>query len=257
MKRLACVSLIVFVLFGVIGCAGGQQGSATSTETDTINSDNEDKTTIKTNSSAEDVKAEVTKKAFQVWKDSVNAVWGHGAIEIKNTGNVSIEIGDISISFVGKDKSILATMSMVLPVPEILQPGEVAYAGDSTTIEGLTEPSEVAGIEANIDFDKTDSKAQLLEITSLKIISSDYGGPKVTGRVSNTSSENADDIRIAIALFDDKNNLLGVYTDSPDVTLAPGKSMGFETNYPFIEVKGFASKVKKMVGIAFNWKFGL
>ena len=77
----------------------------------------------------------------------------------------------------------------------------------------------------------------------------------MTGRVVNTSQENADDIRILIAMLDENDKLLGVYTNSLDVTLAPGKNMGFEVSYPPIEVKGFVNKVKKMVGKSFNWKF--
>jgi hypothetical protein len=47
--------------------------------------------------------------ALQAWKDSIDTIWAHGAIEITNTGDVPIQIGDISISFVGDDNSILGT----------------------------------------------------------------------------------------------------------------------------------------------------
>jgi hypothetical protein len=243
------------MMVAFIGCTGGQQGAATSSDSNASADGSKGPADEQSAAPAEDVKAEVSKSGFQVWKDSLGTVWGHGAIEIKNTGSVAVDIGDISISFVGKDNSVAGTLSMVLPVPEILQPGEVAYAGDSSTLEGVTDPSEITGIEANIDFDKTDKTAQILEISDLKIASSQYGGPKVTGRVNNSSNENADDIRIIIAMFDENNNLLGVYTESPQVTLAPGKSMGFEASYPPIEIEGFANKVKNMVGKAFNWKF--
>lgn len=258
MKRFICLACIVVMMVTLIGCAGGQQGAATSSDSNEQNvptDGNKNLTDEQSAAPSEDVKAEVSKTGFQAWKDSLGTVCGHGAIEIKNTGNVAVDIGDISISFVGKDNSVAGTLSMVLPVPEILQPGEVAYAGDSSTLEGVSDPSEITGIEANIDFDKTDKTAQMLEISGLKIASSQYGGPKVTGRVNNISNENADDIRIIIAMFDESDNLLGVYTESPQVTLAPGKSMGFEASYPPIETESFANKVRNMAGKAFNWKF--
>jgi len=201
------------------------------------------------------VSAEITQTSLLSWEDSIDNIWAHGAIEITNTGDVPVKIGDISISFVGSDNSILGTSTMILPVPEIIMPGEKAYAGDSTIIEGIDDPAEIVNMEANIDFDETDSKPQLLDVRDLKIIESDTGRLKVTGRVVNTSPENADDIRIIIAAFDENDRLLGIYTDSPDVTLAPGKNMGFETSYPVIKVKGFADKVKKLAGRAYNWKF--
>ncbi len=110
-------------------------------------------------------------------------------------------------------------------------------------------------METSIDFDETDEQPQLLDVQDLKIIPSDFGGAKVTGRVVNISQENADDIRIIIALFDENDKLLGIYEELPDVTLAPGKKMGFETSYPGIEVEGFVDKVKKMVGKAYNWSW--
>jgi|GEM_PF-719837 len=199
--------------------------------------------------------AEITQTSLLTWEDSIDNIWAHGAIEITNTGDVPVKTGDISISFVASDDSILGTASMILPVPEIIMPGEKAYAGDSTIIEGIDDPTEITSIEANIDFDETDGKPQILDVRDLKIIVTDIGRVKVTGRVVNNSPDSADDIRIIVAAFDEDDRLLGIYTDSPDVTLAPGKNMGFETSYPVIRSREFADKVKKLVGKAYNWKF--
>lgn len=254
-KILGILLVVIFLIVPAAGCSGGQQGTADKSNRQNNNTQQgqEDQQVKKMAGDENKASAEITQTALQVWKDSIDNIWAHGAIEITNTGNVPIEIGDISISFTGNDNSIVGTASMILPVPEIIQPGETAYAGDSTLIEGIDNPSEVIDIEANIDFNQTDEQPQLLDVQNLKIAASDYGGPKVTGRVVNTSQENADDIRIIVALFDESSKLLGVYTESPDVTLAPEKNMGFETSYPDIEVKGFIDKVKKMVGKAYNW----
>ncbi len=258
-KRLWILLVAIFLIVSISACSGGEQGTA-----DTSNGEPEEQQDISgvDDESAEEpagnkekISAEITQTALQVWEDSIDTIWAHGAIEITNTGDVPIEIGDISISFVGDDNSILGTASMILAIPEILLPGETAYAGDSTIIEGIDDPSKIVNIEANIDYDKTDKQPQLLDVQGLKIIPSDFGGAKITGRVVNTSQENADDIRIIIATFDENEKLLGVYSDLPDVTLAPEKNMGFETSYPGIEVEGFADKVNKIVGKAFNWKF--
>lgn len=263
-KKLWVLLVVVFLIVSISACSGGEQGTADTSNGQAVEQepgeqqdigDTDDEPSEEPASKEEKISAEITQTAFQVWKDSIDNVWAHGAIEITNTGDVPIEIGDISISFIGDDNSILGTMPMILPVLEIILPGETAYAGDSTIIEGIEDPSKIVNIEANIDFDKTDRQPQILDGQDLKIIPSDFGGAKITGRVVNTSQENADDIRIIIALFDENDKLLGVYIQSPDVTLAPEKSIGFETSYPGIEVKGFVDKVKKMIGKAFNWKF--
>lgn len=260
MKKYIITALLLVIALIFVGCTGEQGTASTSDgQTDTTNQQNQQQdTNSSSNETAhkeEKVSAEITQTALQAWKNSIGTIWAHGAIEITNTGNVPIKIGDISISFVGDDNSILGTMNMILPVPEIILPGETAYAGDSATIEGIDNPAKIVKIEANIDYDKTDKQPQLLEIQDLKITPSDFGGPKVTGRVVNISNENADDIRIIIAMFDENDKLLGIYNSSLDVTLAPEKNMGFEVSYPPIETKDFANKVKKMIGKAYNWKF--
>ncbi|NLX71501.1 MAG: hypothetical protein GX024_11570 [Clostridiales bacterium] len=256
-KKLCILLATIILLVAISACSGGEQGTADTSngrtnepvEQPNVNNEVEEPT------KEEKMSAEITQMALQAWKSSIDTIWAHGAIEITNTGDVPIEIGDISISFVGDDNSILGTVSMILAIPEILLPGETAYAGDSTIIEGIDDPSEIVDMETSIDFDETDEQPQLLDVQDLKIIPSDFGGAKVTGRVVNISQENADDIRIIIALFDENDKLLGIYEELPDVTLAPGKKMGFETSYPGIEVEGFVDKVKKMVGKAYNWSW--
>ena len=265
-KRILVLLVVTFLVVSISACSSGEYGTADTSNRQAVDAlqepeeqqdvgDLETKPAEDLVSKEERMSAEITQTALQVWKDSIDTIWAHGAIEITNTGDVPIEIGDISISFVGDDNSILGTSTMILPVPEIILPGETAYAGDSTIIEGIDDPTEIVNMEANIDFDKTDKQPQILDVQDLKIIPSDYGRTKITGRVVKTSQENADDIRIVIALFDENDKLLGIYRESPSVTLAPGKNMGFETSYPGIDVEGFIDKVSKLVGKAFNWKF--
>jgi len=255
-KKVWILIVSIFLIISILSaCTSGEQGTADTSKNsggqNNNNGQNNGGQKINDNQSKK-MSAEITQTAFQVWKDSIDTIWVHGAIEITNTGEVPIKIGDINISYIGDDNSILGTSTFVLPVPEIIKPGETAYAGDTTMIDGIDDPSKVVNIEAHIDFDKTNEEPQILSVQDLKIIPSDFG-PKVTGRVVNDSHENADDIRIIVALLDENDKLLGIYSKSLDVTLAPGKNMGFEVSYPSIEAEGFVDKVKKMVGKSYNW----
>jgi len=246
LKRKSFALLVALVLAMIIimaGCAGGQQGSADTSKEPGGN-------TKESNNAA----AEITQTALYKWKNSIGSIWVHGAIEIKNIGTVPIEIGDIAISFLGEDNTILGTTSMVLAVPEIIKPGEVAYAGDSTVLEGVSNIDEIIDIEANMDFDETEEESPVLSVEDLNLRTDSYGDFKITGRVTNTSTKNADDIRIIIALFNREGELLGIKNASPDVTLAPGRKMGFEAGYPPIE-SGTASKVNTFTGKAYNWSW--
>ena len=198
--------------------------------------------------------AEITQTAMHKWKDGIGSIWVHGAIEIKNTGTVPVQIGDIAISFIGEGDTILGSDTMIASVPNIIKPGDVAYVGDSNILEGISSIDEIIDIEANIDFRETEAESQMLTVEDLNIRTDGYGDFKVTGRVANTSTENADDIRIVIALFNDEGKLLGIKKASPDVTLAPDKKMGFEARYPTIE-GGMASEVSTLTGKAYNWSW--
>ena len=240
MKQLLMLLIVGLLSFGLVGCSG---------ESGTANSGG-DATPASSDASSGSANAEITQTAFKVW-ESYDMVTAHGAVEIKNTGDVPIKLGDISISFVGKDDSIVESMSMILPVPEILQPGEVAYASDSTYPDGI-KPDDLVDIEANIDFDATEETGQILAVNDLNI-KDEEEGVKVTGRVENVSDKNADDVRVAIGLLDKDGKLLGVLTTSEDVTLAPGKTLGFSTNYPELNIK--ADEVATMEGKSYNWSW--
>ena len=252
-KQILGLVIVVSMCFILFGCRGGEQGTADTRARENIAGEKNKK-----------VSAEITKTGFQTWTTSTGTVYAHGAIEIKNTGTVAIDIGDISISFIGADHSILGTTSAFLPIPNIIQPGEVAYAGNSVILyagesgilEELEDPVQVVDIEANINFKKTDKVSQLLDVQDLEIVEVKHSGPKVLGKIRNTSEENVENINIIVAMFDENDNLLGVYKRQlVDGPLAPDKKMEFETDYPSIKAHGFLGKVNKLTGKAYNLKF--
>lgn len=248
MKKIGIVLLVLIVSFAIVACSG-QTGSASSEKGSTEKEQTSEETSI---SDKAEPKAEVTQTAFQTWEgyEITNA---HGAIEITNTGQVPICIGDISIGFVGKDDSIISTATMLLPVPEILQPGEKAYAGETTYIDTGEKAEDITDVEVNIDFDPTDETPQKLTVKDLKVAKdSDY--TKVTGRIKNTSDANADDVRYSIALMDKDDTLLGVFTSSLDVTIGPEETATFEASYPELPAS-IADKVDYVEGYSYNWSF--
>src|SRR5690554_6732357 len=109
MKKIFFSFVSVILCLFLVGCSGGQSGSATS-------SDDQNNAEVGVNA-----KAEITQNALKTWAE-YETTYAHGAIEITNTGDVSILIGDISMSFVDQDGNIVKTSTFALPVPEILIP---------------------------------------------------------------------------------------------------------------------------------------
>jgi len=203
-------------------------------------------------SAEEEVSAEVTQVIIHIW-DSLDSIWGHGAVEITNTGNTLIRIGeDIDISIYDLNDNVIGTIYSISPVPEVIKPGEKAYCSGLALLEKIDNADIEVYAKANIDYGKTDIEGQNLDVQEIGGFEGDWADYFVVGEVINTSDEKADDIRICIALFDENNILLGVITPWVDATLNPGDSMAFEASFPGLP-KEIGRKAKSFIGKAFNF----
>jgi hypothetical protein len=203
----------------------------------------------------EQVKLEVLKTAGASWKDSVGAVWVHSGAVYKNTGSVPVRIGESQMNFKAQDGGILGTSPMVYSVPDVVQPGETAFVGESTILDGISDPAQYKETSYNFDFDKATNSGNILEVSGVK---GSKGGEftqyKVTGVMKNSTQEKQDDIRLASALFDNEGTLLGVLTGSIDVGVNPGSEAGFELNYPELP-EGVGDKVATVEVKAYGFKY--
>jgi len=204
---------------------------------------------------AENVNAEVTQVAAHIWKNSIDTIWVHGAVEITNTGGTLVEIGNIQISLYDMEDNIIGSIPYMRPTPRVLKPGETAYSGDSTILEKISDPNIEFYAKANIDYDETDEEGQNLEVRKIEgVEGGGWSGYMVLGEVVNISSEKADDIRICVALYSDNSELIAVISPNVEVTLNPNDSMAFEGSYPNIP-NSIGKLATKFIGKAYNWSW--
>jgi hypothetical protein len=199
---------------------------------------------------------ELVQSVFNAWKSS-SYIYVHAACELKNTGTAPVEVGDISFGLLDKDGGILGTLDTNLPVPEIIQPGEVCFAYESYPFDTIKNAKDIAKIEVVWSADVAEEGQELLSFENLKYYKAKdkYGRPKITGYVINSTSNLADDIRIAFGLYDKDGKLLGVMSQSQDFKLEPGKKAAFTVDYPEFGDKKITDKVTEVKGKAFNWSF--
>jgi len=259
--------LVLLLLFAsILACTSKKASSASQEVSSTSTAKNsqtgetvaETTKTVETTSAETQAKgkttAEVTQISAFLWKDSIDTIWVHGAIEITNTGDTPLKIGNVQISIYDNQNNVLGTIPMVLPIPEILNPGETSYAGDSTILEKIKDSNTKIYAKANIDYDVTDKKSPNLELSKIEGVKDDFFGYKAVGEVKNTTDKPADDIRIIIALLDNNSKLVGLIRAYPQVTLNPGDNMAFETGGTVLP-PDINKKVSKVIGKAFNWGF--
>lgn len=247
-KTMGIIGLSTMLLLGA--CSSEEQ--TTSTE-----SNNKQANTVETKEEQATTNLELTQETYKTWKDSIDSVWVHYAAEFKNTGDTPIDVSNIQVNFEDAEGNIVGTAPMAMAKPDVIMPGETTYISESTILDTVTDPNVVTKAFANVDFNATDKEPHYLTTSNIKLTENtdewDTNTPYiVTGNIVNESEEKADDIRVAAALYDEKDQLLAVLDTSLSVTLPTGGKTGFEVSYPPIspDVKGKAKTVKV---IAYNW----
>lgn len=234
----------------ILGCLFILALTACSSESQTTKTDESQHSKKEVNEEKEKTKVEISNETFAAWKSITGAVWVNYSAEIKNTGNVSARIDDIVVDFLDGDEKILQTAPMISPIPDIIPSNETAYITESITLETVKDPAELTNTHINIESSKTDDEPMMLETDNIELSKgkhSDIQMPYlVTGTVTNPHSEKADNILISAALYNDKDELLGVLKRTLDISLDPNGSEKFELNYPELpdEISGKVSKVK-------------
>jgi hypothetical protein len=259
LKKLTLLIVAFCLSFSIAGCGGENHAGDTNTpgEPPEQEAQTEKESAQQEKEAQSEPKLEIVKSTGGVWKDSIDTVWVHSAAIFENTGDVPVEIGETQMNFKDQDGSILGTATMVYSVPGIVGPGEQAFISETTTLEGVTDPSKYKETTYNFSFDETDNNADLLEVSAVKGIpaTDDMSSPyRVTGLVKNTTDELQDDIRISAALLGEDGALLGVLNGGVDVGVNPGSEAGFELSYPEVP-RDIAGKVKtvEVKAYGFTW----
>lgn len=242
--------LLITLLFILSACGDSKQTISQSAEKESKSENSEETTQAKEKVNA---KLEIEDSGSTIWSDSIDSIWINTAAVFKNTGEVPVDIGETQMNYKGKDGSILGTSTMIYAVPEIVQPGESAFIVEGTTLDEATSLDNYAETTFNFNFDATEEDSNLMEVSAVKGIPSDYGY-SVTGIVKNPTDVQQEDIRLAAILYDENGKILGGLSGSVDVGLAAGGEAGFELSYPPLP-DNIGSKVNKIEvkSYGFTW----
>lgn len=248
MKKLAI--LMFSLLFILTACGDSKQTISQSADKESKTDKTEESANTEENTNA---KLEIEDSGSNVWSDSIDSIWINTAAIFKNTGDVPVDIGETQMNYKGKDGSILGTSTMIYAVPAIVQPGESAFIVEGTTLNEETSLDNYSETTFNFNFEATEEDSNLMEVSAVKGISSDYGY-SVTGIVKNPTDVEQEDVRLAAILYDANGKILGGLSGSVDVGLAAGGEAGFELSYPPLP-DNIGSKVNKIEvkSYGFTW----
>lgn len=155
---------------------------------------------------------EITDTVFFTEKDSLGETNYYGIVEVTNTGDTNAYLDDCVFDFEDDNGHLLQTdNTMISSCPDIIAPGEKGYFYNSL---GGTINSEIS-TDNGLNFKPTETVVEATgdpvdyEVSDLSIVD-DMFGPKITGRVKNTTDKDDSMLYIQAVFYDNKNRPLAI-----------------------------------------------
>ena len=227
-KALKVLLLIMTISIFVI-MAVGSSSSDDSAKEGTNPSENSTNQGQNTNdASKEIVEYSVGETVVTVWTSSIGTNWIKVGIPVTNTGNVNLYLESSSVDIENADGSLAATLSLVSVYPQIIKPGETAYYFEETTYDGTQ--TEGLKVIPHVKAEKAKVELIRLDVSDLQIKDDEFFGPKVMGRVENTSDKEESMVYVIANFFDKDGKFIGQQFDILTDKLPAGDKIGFETS---------------------------
>ena len=196
---------------------------------------------------------EITFSSVKTYKDSIDTIWAQVIVEIENTGSFDLFLESGSCDFEDMEGNLVASKDMSV-YPQIIAPGEKAYYYDEMILDTLTEPADLKIIPRPEIMEST-TEHITYSVTDISIMDNRYGGVKVIGRVENTTESEESMIYVAITLFNEAAEPIGlVFTILID-DLAPGEKVGFEATAMSLPDEITADSVASYTAVAYPYQF--
>ncbi len=267
MKKLTLLVCIIAITFSSVSCIGWESGVvSTKTDQNTENSIMSTRINQISNHKNVKIKAAINQVSLQKWVDG-NNVSTYVTIEIENIGREKFKIEDIILQFISKEGKILKDTRndnfcgyRIAPnvYPRVLYPGDIGYATEQKTIANTKTPEDIEKVDVIIFYTQTlQTKRNLQFIQNIEILppyniessETEYNQTKAKVLI-NSSHILKDKFIICIALYDEKNHLLGISCKGYYIDKQPNppKNQQLIFDFPFLNKVGLSSKAKTAKG---------
>ena len=245
MKR-KVLSLIVagLLITGIAGCgsSGSKKQTAEGIATQSTAAEADPKTTAAETAAATTTEAEKATMAYEntdtkfvYYTNSIGSVEYYGIVEITNTGSTNIYLKDCTFDLEDNDGHLLQSTSFISNCPDIIAPGEKGYFYNSIGATTLDKDVSIDnGINLVPQFKLEEGKGDIVdyEVSDTALRQDNFGNPKVTGRITNTSDEDIGLIYVQIIFRDAAGKVLAIQgTNVSDISA--GSTASFEASTMF------------------------
>ncbi len=241
--RALCACLVVCVFASMAMASGSndtkETGSVTIDENGNTVAAGEKETTEATTTTVEEkAEYEIVRTTFTHYKNSIKRENYCGVVEIKNTGKTYIYLKSCTFDFEDNDGHLLQSDEMITKAPDVIAPGELGYFfHDGLIDEGVSLKNGIKLVPTfTIDVCKKGQEAIVdYDVSDVAIRDNNHGlGLKVTGRLTNNTSEatNSIEVMVVVVFFDKNGEILDIgYTYANE--MAAGGKTSFEVTTLF------------------------
>lgn len=222
-------------------------GSGDSEDTDSSNPDSTEVTSeaaSKKNKSASTGKAkkknsdpeyEITDSGLEYHRNSIGDVEYYGFVEITNTGKGNIYLSDCTFDLEDDDGHLLQSDDFISKCPYIIRPGEKGYffnnIGSALLDDGVSTSNGIH-LVPQISLKSTEAEPVEYDVSDTDIRKDNYGGIKITGRVTNNTEDDDSFVSVRIIFYDNSGKVIGITSTTID-DLDAGSTVSFDTSTMF------------------------
>ena len=173
------------------------------------------------------IQYEITYKNVVSWVNSIGTTWVQVIAEITNTGAAPIYLSSSSYDLEDSNGQIIASKQYISTYPDVIKSGEKGYLYNETTLENTVDGTIT--VIPRISAKPAKVSCIRYEVSEISITDTTYFGPKLIGRIKNTTTNDEDGIIYVVAiLYDSNKKPIGVLSDLIYEDLPAGEKIGFE-----------------------------
>ena len=194
------------------------------------NTDNTPETT--TNSGTENdneskIQFEISYKNVASWINSIGTMRIQVIAEITNTGNTPIYLSSSSYDLEDSNGQIISSKQYISTYPNVIKAGEKGYLYDETSLDNIVYGQ--INVVPRISTKKATVPCIRYEASEISISDTPYYGPKIVGRITNSTDKDEDGLIYVVAILYNNSNIpIGVLTDVISDDFPKGTKIGFE-----------------------------
>ena len=192
-------------------------------------------TTTKQNTTTakqEVVRYDITDQIFELYKrnDADNSFCYKGIVEITNTGDTNLFIGDCKFNIEDDSGHLIDVDNLVFKTACVIAPGEKSYLYNSGPMpKDNVDFSNGANLSAECKIYKTNKAIVDYEISDTDLKEDNNTNLVVTGRLTNNSEEVENFVLIHALLYDENDKVIYIATTSAN-DLQPNADTSFEAH---------------------------